>query len=42
MENYNYKFLVYSMYLHYVYIVSETVKSIQWNAVLSVSLKVPG
>lgn len=36
------KFLVYSMYLHFVYIVSETLKSIQWNAVLSVSLKVSG
>lgn len=26
-------FLAYSMYLHFVYIVSKTVKGIQWNAV---------
>lgn len=42
MEKSNYKFLVYNTYLHFVYIFSETGKVIQWNAVLSVSLKVYG
>lgn len=33
----NYYFLVYSIYLHFVYIVSDTVENIQWNAVIPAS-----
>lgn len=38
MDNIHY-FLVYSTYLHFVYIVSKTVKSLWWNAVLFKSWK---
>lgn len=38
MDNIHY-FLVYNTYLHFVYMVSKTVKSLQWNAVLSKSSK---